>query len=126
MSRTCKQIIDHIDRETCPECIGRAAGLFSAGRWLARHACGRIPASPGSPTRLRSVESTTDALRPQRTRPAPHGQVIYIGLAVLIGVGLVGFGVGGGSGGGGILNALTRTKVAPKASFADRSRNTRI
>ncbi len=33
-------------------------------------------------------------------------RVIYIGLAVLIGVGLVGFGVGGGFGGGGIVSSL--------------------
>ena len=33
-------------------------------------------------------------------------RVIYIGLAVLIGVGLVGFGVGGGLGGGGILSSV--------------------
>ncbi len=33
-------------------------------------------------------------------------QIIYLGLAVLIGVGLVGFGVGGGFGGGGVLNSL--------------------
>jgi hypothetical protein len=32
-------------------------------------------------------------------------QIIYIGLALLMGVGLVGFGIGGGFGGGGILNA---------------------
>jgi hypothetical protein len=34
-------------------------------------------------------------------------RVIYIGLAVLIGLGLVGFGIGGGFGGGGILSAAT-------------------
>ncbi len=33
-------------------------------------------------------------------------RVIYIGLALLIGVGLVGFGVGGGFGGGGILSSV--------------------
>ena len=33
-------------------------------------------------------------------------RVIYIGLAVLLGVGLVGFGVGGGFGGGGIVSSL--------------------
>jgi hypothetical protein len=35
-------------------------------------------------------------------------QAIYLGLAVLIGLGLVGFGVGGGLGGGGIFNALEK------------------
>jgi hypothetical protein len=34
-------------------------------------------------------------------------QAIYLGLAVLIGVGLVGFGVGAGVGGGGVLSSLT-------------------
>ncbi len=34
-------------------------------------------------------------------------RVIYIGLAVLMGVGLVGFGIGGGFGGGGLFNAAT-------------------
>jgi hypothetical protein len=34
-------------------------------------------------------------------------RVIYIGLAVLIGLGLVGFGIGGGFGGGGILSAAS-------------------
>jgi F0F1-type ATP synthase membrane subunit c/vacuolar-type H+-ATPase subunit K len=33
--------------------------------------------------------------------------VIYIGLALLMGVGLIGFGVGGGFGGGGLLNAAS-------------------
>jgi hypothetical protein len=36
-------------------------------------------------------------------------QAIYLGLAVLIGLGLIGFGVGGGLGGGGIFNALTNS-----------------
>ncbi len=34
-------------------------------------------------------------------------RVIYIGLALLLGVGLVGFGIGGGFGGGGLLSAAT-------------------
>jgi hypothetical protein len=34
-------------------------------------------------------------------------RVIYIGLALLIGLGLVGFGIGGGFGGGGILSAAS-------------------
>jgi hypothetical protein len=45
-------------------------------------------------------------------------QVIYVGLALLFGVGFVGFGVGVGGGGGGILNALTGEEGPPKASFA--------
>jgi hypothetical protein len=43
---------------------------------------------------------------------------IYVGLALLIGVGLVGFGVGGGLGGGGILNATSNNEGGSGASFA--------
>jgi hypothetical protein len=46
-------------------------------------------------------------------------KVIYIGLAVLIGVGLVGFGIGGGFGGGGLLTAANNNGGANSASFAD-------
>jgi hypothetical protein len=45
-------------------------------------------------------------------------QVIYIGLAVLIGIGLVGFGIGGGFGSGGLFNAATNNEGASKSSFA--------
>jgi hypothetical protein len=45
-------------------------------------------------------------------------QVIYVGLAILFGVGFIGLGVGVGSGGGGILNALTGESGPAKASFA--------
>jgi len=45
-------------------------------------------------------------------------RVIYIGLAVLIGVGLVGFGVGGGFGGGGILNSTENNEGSGGASFS--------
>jgi hypothetical protein len=45
-------------------------------------------------------------------------QVIYIGLALLMGVGLIGFGIGGGFGGGGLLNAATSNEGASKASFS--------
>ena len=44
-------------------------------------------------------------------------RVIYIGLAVLIGVGLVGFGIGGGLGGGGIFNAASSNEGSSGASF---------
>jgi hypothetical protein len=44
-------------------------------------------------------------------------RVIYIGLAVLIGVGLVGFGVGGGFGGGGILSSAGNSEGSGGASF---------
>lgn len=45
-------------------------------------------------------------------------RVIYTGLAILMGVGLVGFGVGGGFGGGGLLNAASNNEGANSASFA--------
>jgi hypothetical protein len=46
-------------------------------------------------------------------------RVIYTGLAVLMAVGLVGFGIGGGFGGGGFLNAASNNEGGPKSSFAD-------
>jgi len=45
-------------------------------------------------------------------------RVLYFGLALLMGVGLVGFGIGGGFGGGGILNAASNNEGAGSASFA--------
>ena len=46
-------------------------------------------------------------------------RVIYIGLALLIGLGLVGFGIGGGFGGGGILSAASNNESSSNgASFA--------
>ena len=45
-------------------------------------------------------------------------RVIYIGLALLMGVGLVGFGIGGGFGGGGLFSAATNNEGASHASFA--------
>lgn len=45
-------------------------------------------------------------------------QVIYGGLAVLIGLGLVGLGIGGGFGSGGILNSLTGNEGSNSASFS--------
>ncbi len=45
-------------------------------------------------------------------------RVIYTGLALLIGVGLVGFGVGGGFGGGGLLNAASSNEGSSSTSFA--------
>jgi hypothetical protein len=44
-------------------------------------------------------------------------RIVYIGLALLIGLGLVGFGIGGGFGGGGILSN-TEGEGASSASFA--------
>lgn len=45
-------------------------------------------------------------------------RVIYGGLALLIGAGLVFFGVGAGVGGGGLLNSLSGNEGAGSASFA--------
>jgi hypothetical protein len=45
-------------------------------------------------------------------------RVIYGGLALLIGAGLVFFGVGAGVGGGGLLNSLTGSEGSSSASFA--------
>jgi hypothetical protein len=44
-------------------------------------------------------------------------QVIYVGLAVLIGVGLVGFGIGGGFGSGGLFNAANNNEGSGGAGF---------
>ena len=45
-------------------------------------------------------------------------RVIYLGLALLMGVGLIGFGIGGGFGGGGLLTAASNNEGANSASFA--------
>lgn len=45
-------------------------------------------------------------------------KVIYVGLALLVGGGLVLFGVGAGSGGGGLLNAATENNGSGGTSFA--------
>jgi hypothetical protein len=45
-------------------------------------------------------------------------RVLYTGLALLMGVGLVGFGIGGGFGSGGLFNSLTSSEGANSASFA--------
>jgi hypothetical protein len=45
-------------------------------------------------------------------------RAIYTGLALLMGVGLVGFGIGGGFGGGGLLNAANSNEGSNAASFA--------
>jgi hypothetical protein len=47
-------------------------------------------------------------------------RVIYMGLALLMGVGLVGFGIGGGFGGGGFLNAASQNEGSNSASSAGR------
>jgi hypothetical protein len=45
-------------------------------------------------------------------------RVIYLGLAILFGVGFVGFGVGGGFGGTGIFNSLNGNEGSRSASFS--------
>lgn len=45
-------------------------------------------------------------------------QVLYAGLALLIGAGLVFFGVGAGAGGGGLLSSLTGGEGSSQASFS--------
>lgn len=45
-------------------------------------------------------------------------RVIYIGLAFLIGFGLVGFGVGGGFGGGGLFTAASNSEGGGSSSFS--------
>ena len=45
-------------------------------------------------------------------------KVIYVGLALLVGVGLIGFGIGGGLGGCGLLNAASENEGSGGASFS--------
>jgi hypothetical protein len=52
-------------------------------------------------------------------------RVVYIGLAILIGLGLVGFGIGGGFGGGGIFTAGTENGGSGSASFANQIKHYR-
>jgi hypothetical protein len=47
-------------------------------------------------------------------------RVLYMGLALLMGIGLVGFGIGGGFGGGGFLNAASQNEGSTSASAAGR------
>ncbi|HEY0516299.1 MAG TPA: hypothetical protein VGD00_04205 [Solirubrobacteraceae bacterium] len=47
-------------------------------------------------------------------------KIIYVGLAALVGVGLIGFGVGGGLGGGGILSNVSNSEGTNGASFASK------
>jgi hypothetical protein len=46
-------------------------------------------------------------------------RTLYIGLALLMGVGLVGFGIGNGVGGGGLLNAASKNEGSGGVSFSD-------
>src|SRR2546430_15493857 len=50
-----------------------------------------------------------------RRRPV---QALYIGLALLMGVGLVSFGIGGGFGGGGLLSAASNNQGSGGTSYA--------
>jgi hypothetical protein len=45
-------------------------------------------------------------------------QILYMGLALLMGVGLVGFGIGGGFGGGGLLSAANSNEGSGGATFS--------
>jgi len=45
-------------------------------------------------------------------------QVIYVGLAALLGIGLIGFGIGGGFGSGGLLNAANNNEGSGGAGFS--------
>lgn len=45
-------------------------------------------------------------------------RVLYTGLALLMGIGLVGFGIGGGFGGGGLFNAASENEGSNAASFS--------
>src|ERR1700676_3920864 len=46
-------------------------------------------------------------------------RAIYIGLALLMGVGLVGFGVGGGLGGGGLFNSVGNGEGAGNTTYGN-------
>jgi hypothetical protein len=46
-------------------------------------------------------------------------RVIYLGMAVLMGVGLIGFGIGGGFGSSGIFNAASNNNGSGSASYGD-------
>ena len=46
-------------------------------------------------------------------------QILYMGLALLMGVGLVGFGIGGGFGGGGLLSAANSNEGSAGATFSN-------
>lgn len=45
-------------------------------------------------------------------------QVVYLGLAGLMALGLIGFGIGGGFGGGGFFEGLTKNEGSKSATFA--------
>jgi hypothetical protein len=45
-------------------------------------------------------------------------RILYTGLALLMGVGLVGFGIGGGFGSGGIVNSLTNNEGGSSAGYS--------
>jgi len=52
-------------------------------------------------------------------------RIIYIGLALLIGIGLVGFGVGGGFGGGGIVSNLNNREGSGGPNYSKQIANYR-
>jgi hypothetical protein len=56
----------------------------------------------------------------QRNQPCSMVRVIYTGLALLMGVGLVGFGVGSFGSGGGLFNSLSSNEGTNAASFSSK------
>src|SRR3977135_2168160 len=52
-------------------------------------------------------------------------RVVYISLALLMGVGLVGFGIGGGFGGGGLLTAASNNEGGSSAIVASQIKKSR-
>ena len=52
-------------------------------------------------------------------------RVVYMGLALLLGIGLVGFGIGGGFGGGGILNAASQNEGAERRELLESDQEVR-
>jgi hypothetical protein len=52
-------------------------------------------------------------------------RIVYLGMALLFGVGFIGFGVGVGSGGGGILNALTGNEGSSSVGFTSQIKQDR-
>jgi hypothetical protein len=52
-------------------------------------------------------------------------RIVYLGMALLFGVGFIGFGVGVGSGGGGILNALTGNEGSSSVGFTSQIKKDR-
>ena len=102
----------------------RDAGSTSTeGRSGLRGAAGAEPDEPAEPTVQDMIDHVDPRLSTMLFDLRGRGRrrtvrVIYIGLALLMGVGLVGFGIGGGFGGGGLLNAASNNEGSSGASYA--------